>query len=168
MKKGFSLIELLIVIAIISLFGFLVFDFLKKSEEKQDPYTIKNLQKILQDHGDMELICIDKCTQCFTRTPGSDTLQETPSQLKDIQAYVLDKNDNPQKITFGRLKDRPICLRYRHYANGSSTQIILESEEKFFYFPSYFGKISVHASAEDAAGAWIKNTEILKDQGNYY
>jgi prepilin-type N-terminal cleavage/methylation domain-containing protein len=168
MKKGFSLIELLIVIAIISLFGFLVFDFLKKAEVRQDPYTIKNLQKILQNHGNIELICTDKCSQCFTHTPGSDTLQETSSDLKEIQAYTVDKNDNPQKIEFGRLKDHRICLRYRHYANGSSTQIILESEEKFFYFPSYFGKISVHASAEDAAEAWIKDTKILNNRGNYY
>ncbi len=168
MKKGFSLIELLIVIAIISLFGFLVFDFLKKAEIRQDPYTIKNLQKILRDQGDVELICINKCTQCFTRAPGSKTLQETGSDLKKIQAYTVDKSDNPQKIEFGRLKDRPVCLRYRHYANGSSTQIILKSEEKFFYFPSYFGEVSVHDSAEDAAEAWIKDTKILRNRGNYY
>ena len=168
MKKGFSLIELLIVIAIISLFGFLIFDFLKKAEIKQDPYTIKNLQKILRNQGDVELICINKCTQCFTRTPGSQALQETGSDLKEIQAYTVDKSDNPQKIEFGRLKDHPVCLRYRHYANGSSTQIILESEEKFFYFPSYFGEVSVHDSAEDAAEAWVKDTKILRNRGNYY
>ena len=168
MKKGFSLIELLIVIAIISLFGFLIFDFLKKAEIKQDPYTIKNLQKILRNQGDVELICINKCTQCFTRTPGSQALQETGSDLKETQAYTVDKSDNPQKIEFGRLKDRPICLRYRHYANGSGTQIILESEEKFFYFPSYFGEVSVHDSAEDAAETWVKDTKILRNRGNYY
>jgi len=168
MKKGFSLIELLIVIAIISLFGFLVFDFLKKTEIKQDPYSIKNLKKILQDQGDIELVCIDKCTQCFTHTPGSDTMQEASSDLKEIQAYTLDDNDNPQKIEFGRLKDHPICLRYRHYANGSSTQIILASEEKFFYFPSYFGKVSVHDSVEDAAEVWVQGSKKLRSQGNYY
>ncbi len=168
MKKGFSLIELLIVIAIISLFGFLVFDFLKKSEVKQDSYTINNLQKILRGQGDVELICINKCTQCFMRAPGSEALQEIGSDLKEIQAYTVDKSDNPQKIEFGRLKDRPVCLRYRHYANGSNTQIILESEEKFFYFPSYFGEVSVHDSAEDAAEAWIKDTKIPRNRGNYY
>ncbi len=168
MKKGFSLIELLIVIAIISLFGFLVFDFLKKVEIKQDPYSIKNLKKVFQDYGDIELLCIDKCAQCFTHTPGSDALQEASSDLKELQAYTVDKNDNPLKIEFGRTKDRRICLRYRHYANGSNTQIILESEGKFFYFPSYFGEVSVYESAEDAAEAWIKGSEILRSKGNYY
>ena len=168
MKKGFTLIELLIVIAVISLFGFLVFDFLKKTETRKESYTVQNLQKVLKDQGDTELICINKCTQCFIRTPGSEALQETASDLEEIHAYTVDKNNNPQKIEFGRLKDHPICLRYRHYANGSNTQIILESEEKFYYFPSYFGTISVHDSAEDAVEAWIKNTEIPKSRGNYY
>ena len=168
MKKGFSLIELLIVIAIISLFGFLVFDFLKKVEIKKDPYSIKNLKKIFQDHGDIELLCINKCAQCFTHIPGSDTMQEASSDLKELHAYTIDKNDNPQKIEFGRWHDQRICLRYRHYANGSSTQIILESEGKFFYFPSYFGEVSVHESAEDAAEAWIKGSKILRSKGNYY
>lgn len=168
MKKGFSLIELLIVIAIISLFGFLVFGFLKKVEIKQDPYSIKNLKTIFKNRGDIELLCIDKCTQCFTHAHGSDTMQETSSDLKALQAYTVDKNDNPQKIEFGRFRDHHICLRYKHYANGSNTQIILESEGKFFYFPSYFGEVSVHESAEDAAEAWVKGTRILRSKGNYY
>jgi len=168
MKKGFSLIELLIVIAIISLFGFLVFDFLKKVEIKQDPYRIKNLKKILQNYGDTELLCINKCTECFTRIPGSNEFQATDSDLKELQAYTLDKNSNPQKIEFGRFKDRPICLRYRHYANGSNTQIILGSDEKFFYFPSYFGEVSVHNSLENAAEAWVEGEETLRSRGNYY
>lgn len=168
MRKGFSLIELLIVIAIISLFGFLVFGSLKQAAIKPDPYTIKNLQKILQDSGDVELLCVDKCAKCFTHTLGGDSMQETASDLKMLQAYTVDKHGDPQQIEFGRYKDHKICLRYRHYNNGSSTQIILESEGKFFYFPSYFGEVTVHESAEDAAEAWISGTQILKDKGNYY
>ncbi len=168
MKKGFSLIELLIVIAIISLFGFLIFDFLKKTEIKQDPYSITNLKKTFQNLGDTELLCTHKCTQCFLRTPGSDNMQAVSSDLKEIQAYIVDDNDNPKKVDFGRFKDQPICLRYRHYSNGSTTQIILRSEEKFFYFPSYFGEVAVYDSAEEAAQAWIGDNRILTSQGNYY
>ena len=168
MRKGFSLIELLIVIAIISLFGFLIFDFLKKAEIKQDPYTIKNLKKTFQHAGDAELLCIDKCSQCFLTSSGKEQMQKVPSELKEIHAYIVDKDEHPQKVDFGRMDDHPICLRFRHYANGSTTQIILESEEKFFYFPSYFGDISVHESAEEAAEQWIGETKLLGSQGSYY
>jgi prepilin-type N-terminal cleavage/methylation domain-containing protein len=168
MRKGFSLIELLIVIAIISLFGFLIFDFLKKAEVKQDPYSIKNLKKAFQGLSSAELVCIDKCARCFIHSPGNDKMQEISSELKNIQAYIVDDSDNPQKVDFGRLDDHSICLRYRYYSNGSTTQIILESEEKFFYFPSYFGEISIHESAEDAAQAWVGDTKVLTSKGNYY
>ena len=168
MRKGFSLIELLIVIAIISLFGFLVFGFLKKSEIKQDPYTIKNLKKTFRNSGNVELLCIDKCAQCFIHSAGNTRMQEVASDLGEIQAYTVDRSDNPQKLEFGRLKDHRICLRFRHFANGSTTQIILESKDKFFYFPSYFGEITVHDSAEDAAQAWVEDNQLLRSKGNYY
>ena len=168
MKKGFSLIELLIVIAIISLFGFLIFDFLKRAEVKQDPYSIKNLKKTFQSLGDAELICITKCAQCFMHTLGSDTMQEVSSDIKETYVYIVDRRDNPQKVDFGRLDDHRICLRYKHNSNGSTTQTILESEEKFFYFPSYFGEVSMHESAEDATQAWVGDTKVLTSKGNYY
>jgi len=165
---GFSLIELLIVIALISLFGFMVFGSMKKSAIKKEPYGIKNLKKVFKTASDAELLCIDKCTKCFIRTPGDTALQEVESELTELQAYIVDKDDNPQKIDFGRMDDHPICLRFRYYANGSTTQIILESEDKYFYFPSYFGKISIHTSIEEAADKWVENTKLLTSQGNYY
>jgi len=168
MRKGFSLIELLIVIAIISLFGFLIFDFLKKAEIKPDPYTIKSLKQAFKNTGDTELVCLNKCTQCFLITPGSGQMQEVESSFKEIQAYIVDQDEHLQKIAFGRMDDHPVCLRFTHYTNDSSTQIILRSEGKFFYFPSYFGEVSMHGSAEDAAEQWIGDTKLLGSQGGYY
>ena len=166
--KGFSLIELLIVIAIISLFGFMVFGSMKKSELKPKPYSIKNLKKVFKTSSDAELVCVDKCTQCFVITTNHANTQKVKSDLKKIEAYILDSDDSPQKIDFGRMNDHPICLRFHYYTNGSTSQIILESEEKFFYFPSYFGKISIHDSLDDAADTWIQNTKLLTSKGNYY
>ena len=170
MKKGFTLIELLIVIAIVSLFSILVFSALEKAETKRDPYSIKNLKEGAPSlaNADVELLCINKCAQCFVHPLGSDNMQEISSEIKPLQAYIVDSSDTPQKVTFGRYDDKHICLRYRYYANGSSTQIILESEEKFFYFPTYFGKVSVHDSLEEATQAWIGETKPLLSQGGYY
>ena len=169
-RAGFSLIELLIVIAIISLFGFLVFSMLEKSEMAPEPYNIKELKSAIGEmrSKDAELICINKCTQCSILTSGGGKPSKIKSNLKEIQAYILDNRDNPQKLDFGRMDDNPICLRFRYYANGSTTQIILESEEKFFYFPSYFGEVEVFDSIDEAADRWVGDMKVLRNRGDYY
>jgi len=168
LRSGFSLIELLIVIALVSLFGFMVFGFMKRTELKKDPYTIKNLKEIFHASTDAELVCINKCAQCFVVTSGHTNTYKVSSKLKEIDAYIVDRSDSPQKIDFGRMDDHPVCLRFRYYANGSTSQMILESEGKFFYFPSYFGEVSMHDSLENAADAWIENSKLLTSKGNYY
>jgi prepilin-type N-terminal cleavage/methylation domain-containing protein len=171
-RTGFSLIELLIVIAIVSLFGFLVFGSLKQSEIRPDPYSIKNLKNTenISSFKDTELVCIDKCSKCFMLPQGAATSNKkaVSSDLKELQAYILDQNDNPQQIEFGRLDDHPVCLRFRYNANGSTTQIIIASEEKFFYFPSYFGEVETFDSLNEATDRWIRDSKILEDRGSYY
>lgn len=143
---------------------------LKNIESAPDPYTIKELKNVLGNANtrEAELVCIDKCTQCFVVASGGGKMEDIATNLKEIQAYILDNRDNPQRIEFGRLDDHPICLRFRYYSNGSTTQIILESEEKFFYFPSYFGEVEVFESIDEAADRWISDMKVLKDRGNYY
>lgn len=170
LSRGFSLIELLIVIAIIGLFSILSFNVLRQQVKKPKAYTVEKLRKIFGDAlpADKELICIDKCSKCFTTAMGGGAMHESASNLKDMKAYTLDASDNPQEIDFGRFNDHPICLRFRYYANGSNTQIILETEDKFFYFPTYFGKVEVFDSLEDATDKWKSNTKLVSDKGKYY
>ena len=168
LRGGFSLVELLIVIAIISLFGFFIFDSLKRSETKPKLSAIKDIKSILASSNEADLICIDKCSKCFIVTAGMKSIQEVPTLLKDMQAYTLDENDNPRKIEFGRFNDRPICLRFHQYSNGSTSQLILESQERFFYLPSYFGQVEEFETIDEATTRWLDNSDIPKDDGNYY
>jgi len=170
MSRGFSLIELLIVIAIIGLFAFLSFEVLRQQESTAKAYTVEKLREAFADTipSDRELICIDKCTKCFISNTKQGSAQESSSNLKEIKAYILDANDNPEQIEFGRLDDHPICLRFRYYANGSNTQIILETEGKFFYIPSYFGEVEAFESLDTASDKWIEDAKLASDRGNYY
>ena len=169
-RGGFSLIELLIVIAIISLFGFLVFGSLKKAEAaRAEDRGIADLKKAAKNIGaNSELICINKCKKCYMSPFGSPKLTEVASHLKPLTAYILDKNDNPEELDFNRVDDNPICLRFKYYANGSSSQMIIESEEKFYYFSSYFGDVKEFETLQEAAEEWLKYTEIVTNKGDYY
>jgi len=170
MRGGFSLIELLIVIAIISLFGFLVFGSLKKAETaRAEDRGITDLKKASKSIGaNSELICIDKCKKCYMSPFGSPKLTEVTTHLKPLTAYILDNNDNPEELDFNRVDDHRICLRFKYYANGSSSQMIIESEEKFYYFPSYFGEVKEFETLQEAAAEWLKYTELVTNRGDYY
>lgn len=168
MRRAFSLIELLIVIAIISVVGFLVFSSLKTSAIKKKPFTVENLKKQFSPTDDKELICIDKCTKCYTRVSGDAKLNEIKTDISALQAYIVDKDNNPSKADFGKLNDHKICLRFIHYPNGSSTQMIIESKGSFYYFPTYFGEVKKFDTLEEAAQEWTKGSKVLTDQGGYY
>ncbi len=168
MKRAFSLIELLIVIAIISIFSLIAFSSLKKAVQKKDAYSIKNLKKHFTAGKYSELLCIDKCKKCYTRTLGSPKLIETKSGIPNIEAYIVSEDGNPQKIDFAKLNDHHICLRFIHYKNNSSTQMIIESKGDFFYFPSFFGETKKFDTLEGAARRWMRDSRLVSDQGSYY
>jgi len=75
--RGFTLIELIIVILIISLIGFMVFSSMVKQEKTIDnlsPLSLRlNLQKAFGKNEDIEFFCISKSTDCYV-AKGSEII----------------------------------------------------------------------------------------------
>jgi hypothetical protein len=82
----------------------------------------------------------------------------------------LDKNDNPQKIELGRLDDNKVCMRLRHYKNGSISQVILEVNGEFIFLPSYFGEGKKFGSLADAVNYWLQESQdaALDSKSSWY
>ncbi len=164
---GFSLIELIIVILIASLFAALIFSQISFATKPKEKVGIHQLKKAgIVPPGDAQLVCLDHCRQC---TIGmGDKRKKIPSQLKPIKAYVLDDGGNPQEVDFGRVKEKKICLRFHYYANGSTSQMILESEGKFYFVPSYFGNIEVFDGLDAATERWTHYRNQLDSMGTFF
>jgi len=172
-KKGFTLFELLIVILLMGLVVFFVFSTPSVPKTRTEAITLETLPKFfrsnLQGYG--ELVCINKCSSCFylngSIKPQSFSL---PLQLKIKNVYILDRSDNAQKIEYGRFKDKKVCLRLKHYKNGSISQEILELEgDKFLFIPAYFGNGKVFDSLNDAQNWWLRNMQIApQSRGDWY
>jgi prepilin-type N-terminal cleavage/methylation domain-containing protein len=169
-RKGFTLLELLIVILLLSLFAFLVFGTMKRQSEGARHPEVSQIRKILLEERqgmERELICLEECQSCFFF--GSEhELEKNEMLFPPIKAYGIDAYDQPVKMDFGRWRDRPICLRIRVYANGSIDRMILESEGKFYYLPAYFGKARSFESLSDAVGYWLRDRERFHDEGDYF
>ncbi len=171
-KSGFTLIELLLAIFIVSLFAYLVFATPTDFQKPKEKVTISNLPHFLQKNlwGEGELVCIKNCSECYYISSESKPQSAPlPIPINVIAEYILDRNSNPQKLDLGRFKDKKVCLRLRHYKNGSISQVILELKDGALFIPSYFGEGKKFDSVDQAANWWLEDTQNgLKSQGEWY
>lgn len=172
-KEGFTLVELLLAIFLVGLLSYFVFSGVGDTSKPKEVVTISNLPRVLQKNlvGDGELVCVNNCSKCFYIT-NSPKVQNAPlpMPLKVTNEYILDKNDNPQKIELGRLDDNKVCMRLRHYKNGSISQVILEVNGEFIFLPSYFGEGKKFGSLSDATNYWLKESQdaALDSKSSWY
>jgi prepilin-type N-terminal cleavage/methylation domain-containing protein len=173
--KGFSLIELIVVVLLISLMGFLTFSSAIKSQQKQveilDPTTLPTtLRDTFKGQGAIEFFCISKCKECYILQGGNITPYDGGINLgKDVEIHRLDNNDQFVKLDeLGRIKDKKICFRFHLYPNGSTTQMVIVNNQGIYYLPSYFGKAKKVADMDEARTLWTNEDYSLRDSGSYY
>lgn len=172
--KGFSLIELLIVILIISIVYFLGFEGIEIGKQKPKALTPLTLKSTIvsSEHfnGQATLLCINKCQTCYLRSDISSGFEEYtgPIDLGELKAYTLDRDDALIPVEYERYQDKKICLIMDFYNNGSSTQIILEDDEKSYFLPAFFGETKTFSSPEEAKEYWLRNSTAVANSGEFY
>jgi prepilin-type N-terminal cleavage/methylation domain-containing protein len=172
--KGFTLIELLIVILIVSMVYILGFHGVELNKNTPKTLTPLNLKENIINskwfNGHATLICVNKCHSCYLRDDISTPFQKYTNaiNLKHIQAYTLDNNNNLMRIEYERFHDKKICLKMDFYNNGSSTQLILKQDKDIYFLPAYFDKAKHFTSIDDAKEYWLRYTRVLSDSGDYY
>ncbi len=173
-SKGFSLLELLIVILIVSMVYFLGFEGVEIGKERPKALTPLNLKSnIISSElfsGEGTLLCINQCRSCYFRSDVSSPFEEytSPIDLTNIQAYTIDSYDALTRVEYGRYLDQKICLIMDFFKNGSSTQIILKNDEGSYFLPAFFGEPQRFSSPEEAKEYWLRNTALASDSGAFY
>ncbi|HHD82131.1 MAG TPA: type II secretion system protein [Campylobacterales bacterium] len=172
--KGFSLLELIVVVLIVSLIGFLVFSSAittQKKVEVLNPTSLPaTLREAFKNQGDTEFFCIKKCQECYIMQGGSITPYDGGISFgKDVEVHILDNNDQFVKVDeFGRVKDKRVCLRFHLYENGSTTKMVIVNNQGIFYLPSFFGEAKKVADMQEAKELWINEAYSLSDSGSFY
>ena len=171
-QAAFTLLELLIVILLISIFYYLVsVSFKRDKKDNNHTISIKNIReypfKHLPQKG-AELICIDNCKRCFIYDYDSKNSRDIQSSIPKIKSYILDDRGEPIRVDFGRLHDKRICLRFRYYPNGSSSEMIISADDKYYYIPPYFGDIEIYQSLSDAVDRYKWSEGKFTDKSDYY
>jgi len=172
--KGFSLIELLIVVVVVSLvyaIGFSNFKIRKSAPKALTPLNLK--ETIIKSeffNGHATLMCVNKCKTCYLRQGVSSPFKAYSNKidLTNIKAYTLDERESLRELEYQRFDDKKICLVMDFYNNGSSTQIILQDEEGAYFLPAFFGEPKRFDSPEDAKTYWLKMSDSVSNSGEYY
>lgn len=167
-KKAFTLIELLIVIAIMAAIGVFAFSKIAAAQKAKISDNVQKIKDVFNDDdGNAQLLCLENTTKCFILSNGAIIKRELSNPIGQMQIYLLDEDNNPQKPELGRFQNKPISIRMRHYKNGSTTQLIVQNKEKYYFVPSYFGEVQKFDTLDDAVSMWIKNDK-LAEEGGYY
>jgi len=172
--QGFSLIELLIVIIIISVVYYLGFSGIENSSSKPKALTPVNLKSsIINDalfQGEGTFLCIDECRSCYLRKDINSPFEayENSIDLTGTQVYTLDSRDALLHLEYGRYQDEKICLFMHFYPNGSSTQLILKQKDDVYFLPAYFGETQKVESLGEAKTLWLSDALLVKNHGDFY
>jgi len=173
--KGFTLLELIVVVMIISLMSFLLFSTAIRNEKKKteilDPITFSStFRESFKGQGDVEFFCINKCQECYVMQGGNISPYEGDINFgKDVEVHVLDEDEHFVALDeLGRIEDKKICLRYHLYPNGSTTQMVIVNKQGIYFLPSFFGKSKKVADMQEAKELWIKEDYSLRDSGSFY
>ena len=174
LRKGFSLLELLIVILLVSVVYFLGFEGFEIGDKKPKALTPLNLKSNIvsseQFTGEGTLMCINECRSCYFRGELSSGFEpyDNAIDLTKIQAYTLDSFEALSQIEYGRYEDEKICLVIDFYPNGSSTQIIVKDDRGVYFVPAFFGEAHKFASLDEAKEHWLNNSTVASDSGDFY
>lgn len=172
--QGFSLLELLIVILIVSIVYFLGFDVIEIGKPKPKALTPLTLKSTIVSSdffaGQGTFICIDKCRSCYFRQDISSAFEAYPHaiDLGELEVYTLDAQDALTELEYGRYQDEKICLLIDFYPNGSSTQLIVKNEAASYFLPAFFDEPQAFSSLEEAKDFWLRNTTAVSDSGDFY
>ena len=114
-----------------------------------------------------DLVCVENCWRCFFM--GEDHQpEEIAIDLPPMTAYGIDEFGNAESLDFGRFHDKKICLRFRYFPNGSTSQMILKTQSTVYFVPAFFGEVLSFGKIDDAAKYWMRNSRILHDRGEFY
>jgi prepilin-type N-terminal cleavage/methylation domain-containing protein len=173
MRKGFSFLEIIVVIGIISLIYSLGFSSMKFEKPKPKPLSPLNLKENIaktEFSNGATFMCIRNCKKCFLRrgigakfTPYANAID-----LTGTTAYTLDRRNNLIEIEYGKFRNEKVCLVLEFYKNGSSSQIVLQNKKGVFFIPSYFGAAKKFTSLDEAKEYWMEENKLVSDSAAYY
>lgn len=171
-KKGFTLIELIIVIVLISTTYFLVFSNdsfkVKKSEIRLDFYNLKEyLLRNFEFKNELKLSCIEEDLMCYIIVDGKANenlkIQKFLKKVPDVYKYNADRI----KVDFGELKvnymNYKVIFELKIDRDYKTNEFIVDTQDNIFVFNSILAKPMLYKSLDESMEVFNINKIKVKD-----
>ena len=166
-NKGFSLFELVIVIVVITTMFLLIVPFFPKKPSLHFEFSnLKAYLSSLNPKGDIELICVDECKECYLVYDGKK--EKTNLIQPPLEAYHYLRGEL-ELMTFlpsqHFKKSEKICFRYRVQSPKElGDELFVRYQERIYYFTPYFMPPKEFTSLVEAKEFYEKQFETLKEK----
>jgi len=162
MKKGFTLIELMIVIVIIAIvYTLAIVEIkapMKKTAQKPTLLTLKSyLLHFAKDGERASVICDNMCKKC--------TIYRDHKKLFTIKSFINASVESYRYDFFSgaiALPKHKSCFSFSVNKDGVSDQIIVLYKGRAYDYTNYFKKTKVYHSLADAVAAKVKLQEAVQ------
>ncbi|MCJ7764735.1 MAG: prepilin-type N-terminal cleavage/methylation domain-containing protein [Thiovulaceae bacterium] len=155
-KKAFTLLELLIVVVIIGVIYGLVINSMHKISNKEADLDFKSLpsfMRTLQHQNHVAFVCTDRCKACAVYVDGKKVKKAEPFMAKErvLRFWRFDANLGAQELRFAPIYDADdrefdVCFRYDIFEDGSSSEMIIETQKESYDYRGLFHPVAAYAS----------------------
>lgn len=158
MRKGFTLLELMLVVVLIGIVYGSVINVFQRYKDKAIDVSLISLEKYMQSfshNNHVSLVCIKRCEECLLFVNEEFNQNVTPFIENDIELYRYDKDTGVKKLEVMPYfrsdgKEEEACFRYDIYPDGSRTEMIVKNKTEVYAYPSYFGSVKKYESLDEA------------------
>ncbi len=160
LRKGFSLIELLIVILIIGIIYTLAIGNFQRLQEGETKLSLQNLKTYLMrfpHEQSVRLLCLERCSKCDIFVDGElNTEAEVESFLDEsVQTYRYEYSlgaiKEPQTTYFNSEDvEEEVCFSYTIDKKGVGEQVLVEFQNNVYDLSTYFTPTPKYNSLEEA------------------
>jgi prepilin-type N-terminal cleavage/methylation domain-containing protein len=169
-KKGFSLIELIIVVLLMAIvYG--IYFYTIQNPKKDFKLSAETLKAYLNNKSKeykkekLKLICNHEDIVCYLFDKDDKLLESVEFDSSKYTAYTLEKDEHlkPEDYVYREMDNiryMPTFIYERVDDNLFKPLILFSSDNKWIYFDTYFGNMNEFLNQEELV-AYIKKKEYL-------
>ena len=172
-RKGFTLIELIIVIILISISYYLIFSNSNfKIENEKNSVSLTNIKKYLLNNfkfeDELSLVCINENLVCYVKIDGIINEELKIENFFKTKPDVYEYNKDEQIIDYESIDidniSQDVIFELKINSDYKTNEIVVDTlNDKVYLFNSIFNEVKVYPSLQEVFETFNTNQLEVQD-----